>query len=516
MTDVRVVIVGAGIGGLTSAALLAAQGCDVTVCEAAAGPGGKARQDMCDGVGIDAGPTVFTKRSVFEAIFDACGGSLDDHLTLLPADVLARHAWRESERLNLFADPEASEDAIAAFAGPEEARGYARFRAAAKRAHDTLDDSFMRNSKTTPWGLAARIGPRRLPDMFAIRPMKTLWPVLGSYFKDPRLQQLFGRYATYCGASPFQASATLMLIAHVEAEGVWLIDGGLSALALALEKLGRRNNVRYRYSASVAEVIVSDDKASGVILASGERISADRVVVNADPAALATGLFGTAAKRAVAAYAPQNRSLSAVTFLGNVEAKGFDLSHHNVFFSRNYRAEFDSLAKGQLAPLPSVYVCAQDRNPGASAPKGNERVQIIINAPANGDTHHYSEQEIASCRTHMLEALRTSGLTLDGQLHATTPTDFHARYPATGGALYGRASHGWAASFRRPGARTMIPGLYCAGGGTHPGAGVPMAALSGQLATASLMKDLVSTRRFHPVAMAGGTSTRSAAITNSG
>ncbi len=516
MAHPSVLIIGAGIGGLTSAALLAAQGCDVTLCEAASGSGGKARQDVIDGVGIDAGPTVFTKRATFEAIFNACGGSLDEHLTLTPADILARHAWSNSERLDLFADPQASENAIGMFAGPKEARGYARFRAAAKRAHDTLDDSFMRNTKTTPWGLAARIGPRRMADMFAIRPMQTLWPVLGSYFKDPRLQQLFGRYATYCGASPFQASATLMLIAHVEAEGVWLIDGGLSALARALESLGTRNGVRFRYDAVVAEIAVEGGKATGVTLASGERISADRVIVNADPAALSTGIFGAAARRAVPAYPPKDRSLSAVTFLGHVKANGFDLSHHNVIFSNDYKAEFDALARGQLADRPSVYLCAQDRMPGAPDPTGHERVQIIINAPANGDTHHYSEQEIDQCRAHMLEAFETAGLTLDGQLHATTPTDFNARYPATGGALYGRASHGWAASFRRPGARTTIPGLYCAGGGTHPGAGVPMAALSGQLAAVSLLTDLNSTRQFHPVAMAGGMSTRSAPITNSG
>ena len=512
MAQPRVVIVGAGIGGLTSAALLAAEGCAVTLCEATRVPGGKAHAEN----GIDAGPTVFTKRAVFEAIFDACGDSLDAHLTLHPADILARHAWSESERLDLFADPAASADAIAAFAGSTEARGYGRFRAAAKRAHDVLDDSFMQAGRTTPWGLTARIGLSHFPDMLAIRPMETLWRVLGTYFGDPRLRQLFGRYATYCGSSPFRAPATLMLIAHVEAEGVWLIDGGLSALSRALEALGTRGGVDFRYDATVAEIVVEHGRAAGVTLASCERIDADHVIVNADPAALASGRFGAATRRAVTPLAPKDRSLSAVTFLGHVRASGFDLSHHNVFFSRDYRAEFDALARQRLPQEPSVYVCAQDRMPGAPAPSGPERVQIIVNAPADGDTHRYSEQEIASCRQQMLATLARSGLTLDGPLQPTTPTDFNARYPATGGALYGRASHGWAASFRRPGARTTIPGLYCAGGGTHPGAGVPMAALSGRLAAASLMTDLTSTRRFHPAAMAGGMSTRSARTTHSG
>ena len=510
MGQTHVVVVGAGIGGLTCAALLAAQGCQVTVVDMADQPGGKARQDDIDGTAIDAGPTVFTKRDVFAAIFDACGGSLDDAVVLRPAGVLARHAWTPRERLDLYADAAASEDAIGRFAGAAEAQGYARFRAAAKRAHDTLDLSFMRASKTSPLGLMRRIGFLRGGDMLTIRPLRTLWSVLGDFFADPRLRQLFGRYATYCGSSPFEASATLMLIAHVEAEGVWLIDGGLSALSRALEEIGRRNHARYRYGCRVEQVLFENGCAAGVMLASGERIAADRVVMNADPAALARGMFGTPAARAVPALRPADRSLSAMTFLGHVRASGFELSHHNVFFSPDYPAEFAALKQGQLAAAPSVYLCAQDRGSGHDTPTGRERVQIIVNAPANGDTHDYSEQEIAKCRTQMLDSLSRGGLTLHGPLQGTTPTDFNQRYPATGGALYGRASHGWAASFRRPGASTRIPGLYCAGGGTHPGAGVPMAALSGQCAADSLLSDLVSTRRFHPAAITGGTSTRSA------
>jgi 1-hydroxycarotenoid 3,4-desaturase len=337
-----------------------------------------------------------------------------------------------------------------------------------------------------------------------------MWNVLGGFFPDPRLRQLFGRYATYCGSSPFEASATLMLIAHVEAEGVWLIDGGLSALARALEALGTQNGVRFRYNESVASI-----QPEGVTLASGERIRADSIIVNADPSALATGKFGPGVRKAVPALDARDRALSAITFLGHVKPSGFDLSHHNVFFSRDYAAEFASLKQGHLAAAPSVYLCAQDRGVGRAAP-AIERVQIIVNAPANGDAHHYSDQEIDQCRADMLAALSHCGLILDGPLHATTPNDFEARYPATGGALYGRASHGWAASFRRPGARTRIPGLYCAGGGTHPGAGVPMAALSGRLAAASLIADRASTRSFHPLAMPGGMSMRSVQTTASG
>lgn len=506
MAHTRTLIVGAGIGGLTAAALLAAQGEQVTVCEAMDGPGGKAHAED----GIDAGPTVFTKRDIFEQIFAECGTSLGDFVTMHRAGVLARHAWSADERLDLFADADESADAIAAFSGPAAARSYHAFRRAAKRAHDALDTTFMRAGRTSPLGLMARMGLSRAGDMIAIRPMANLWRTLGRYFPDPRLRQLFGRYATYCGASPFEASATLMLIAHVEAEGVWLIDGGLSALARALESLGALHGVRFRYGARVVRI-----DRGGVQLVSGERIEADSIVVNADPAALSAGWFGDAVRRAVPPLRSADRALSAVTFLGRVKPSGFDLAHHNVFFSRDYAAEFAALKSGCLAGEPSVYLCAQDRGTGP-APSGAERIQIIINAPANGDTHVYSEQEIARCQVDMQAVFGRCGLTLDGPLTATTPTDFASRYPATGGSLYGRASHGWAASFRRPGSRTRIPGLYCAGGGTHPGAGVPMAALSGRLAAACLLSDRASTRSFHPQAMPGGMSTRSAPTIASG
>jgi 1-hydroxycarotenoid 3,4-desaturase len=511
MSGSRAIIVGAGIGGLTSAALLAAKGYDVTVVEAAGHPGGKVRQDIIGGVGIDAGPTVFTKRPVFDAIFDACGASLDDHVTLKPASILARHAWGQ-DRLDLFADQRASEDAIGTLAGAEAARGYMRFCAEAKRVHDYIDEPFMQSSKTSAPGLAWRIATQRPRDLFVMRPFESLWKVLGDYFPDPRLRQLFGRYATYCGASPFLAPSTLMLIAHVEAEGVWFVDGGLSSLAHALEALARKNGARFRYQSRVEQILTDFGAVSGVRLAGGERLIGDSVVLNADTTALAEGLFGVKAGTTVP---PAARSLSAMTFLGVVKADGFPLTHHNVFFSDDYRAEFDALGAAKLALNPTAYLCAQDRldHSDLNAP---ERVQIIINAPANGDTHHYSDQEIDTCRTAMHATLAQSGLTLSGDLQATTPTDFAIRFPATGGALYGRASHGWAASFRRPGARTTIPGLFLAGGSTHPGAGVPMVALSGQLAAASVISDRASMPSSRPRATPGGMSTPSAQTAASG
>ena len=512
----RVVIVGGGVGGLVSAALLAARGVDVTLCEAASTPGGKLRALPVDGVAVDAGPTVFTMRNVFEEIFAKCGANFGDYVALTPATTLARHGWSDGSSLDLFADRAASEDAIGTFAGASAARGYRNFCDEAARIFRIVEGPFMCSPKTGPLGLAQAVGLDRPGDMLAIRPMDNLWKALGKHFPDPRLHQLFGRYATYSGASPFKAPATLMLIAHVEASGVWLVEGGMHRVAEALAVLATRAGAKLKYSARVSEICVETGRATGVVLANGERIEAERIVVNADPAALATGAFGTDARRAVRPVPPKARSLSAMVFLIRGRATGVPLKRHNVFFSDDYRAEFDAIAAGRLAAAPSTYVCAQDRDEGASN-QSQERFQIIVNAPANGDTHSYSEEEIDLCQSRMLASMERCGsMLLPDTVSVLAPNDFEELNPSTGGALYGRVSHGFLASFLRQGTRTRIDGLYCVGGSTHPGAGVPMAALSGRLAAECLLSDLASTATSRRAAIAGGTSMRSATTGSTG
>jgi 1-hydroxycarotenoid 3,4-desaturase len=347
-----------------------------------------------------------------------------------------------------------------------------------------------------------------------------MWNALGQHFKDQRLRQLFGRYATYCGSSPFAAPATLMLIADVEARGVWLIEGGIHALAKAIADLATRQGARVRTGAPVAEILTIKGRASGVKLASGEVVAADLVICNGDPAALATGRFGEGAARAVPAIPPAKRSLSALVWYAHTRTEGFELSHHNVFFSPDYAREFREIAAGQPPADPTVYVCAMDRSAGEHAPRpqGRERIQIIVNAPANGDVHHYSSEERERCTRTMMATLKRCGLALEDPLphQLMTPQDWEGLFPATGGALYGRASHGWAASFQRQGPKTRLPGLYCTGGATHPAAGVPMAALSGQLAARVIAKDLASTRTSPRAAIPGGMSTRSATTGSTG
>ncbi|NCA68604.1 MAG: phytoene desaturase [Sphingobacteriia bacterium] len=498
MPTEQIIIVGAGIGGLVTAVQLAARGMAVKVIERAPTPGGKMREVSVGGQRIDAGPTVFTMRWIFDEIFDAAGASLEDYLTLTPFEILARHAWSEQEHFDLYADEARTIEAIGDFAGAAEAERYRGFCAHARTIFETLDGPFIRASRPNPLSLVSRCGISGFAGLRRIKPFDTLWQALGEHFHDQRLRQLFGRYSTYCGSSPFLAPATLMLIAHVERQGVWSVEGGMHQTAVALARLAESLGATIQYQTEVAEILIERGRARGVRLGSGEQLSADAVVFNGDVAALAQHRLGPAVSRAVAATTPAERSLSAITWSLVAETEGFPLLRHSVFFCRDYAAEFEDIfGRAQVPREGTIYICAQDRGDhNDTAPPGPERLLCLLNAPAMGDRHPFDTAEIKQCEQRAFGLLERCGLKIHRTPETsvvTTPAVFEQLFPATGGALYGQASHGWRASFTRPPSRSKVPGLYLAGGSAHPGAGVPMAAMSGRLAAAAVIEDLAST-----------------------
>ena len=504
MKPERIIVVGGGVGGLAAAADLARHGAQVTVCERAAEPGGKMRQLDVAGIGVDAGPTVFTMRWIFEQLFADAGDSLERRLELAPAGILARHAWRAGGMLDLHADVDRSADAIAAFAGSAEADGYRDFCRRSADVYRTLEQSFIAAQRPSPLDLVRRVGFGRLDAMWRTAPMQNLWGALGQHFRDPRLRQLFGRYATYCGSSPLTAPATLMLVAHVEQDGVWQVRGGMRAVALALAALAERQGAEIRVATEVARILIEGGRAAGVQLANGERLDADAVVFNGDVSALGAGLLGEHLRSAAPAVAPAARSLSAVTWCMNLRTRGFPLEHHNVFFASDYPDEFRAIfERREITAAPTVYVCAQDRGVLAAEAvhephPDSERLLLLVNAPADGDSHRWTEAEIAALESRSFGLLRDCGLELErspGDAVITTPTQFAELFPGSGGALYGRASAGAMSTFQRPCARSGVAGLYLAGGSVHPGPGVPMAAMSGRLAAAQWLADRGTARR---------------------
>ncbi|MEL6291739.1 MAG: FAD-dependent oxidoreductase, partial [Pseudomonadota bacterium] len=343
MSEAPVIIVGAGIGGLTAALELAVKGCPVLVLERQKTVGGKMRQVHFDGfAGIDSGPTVFTMRWVFDELFDNLGLDFNAEVPLKKLDLLARHGWPDGSRLDLFADTERSADAIGTFAGSEDASAYRQFAKTSADVFETLDRTFMRASRPNPLSLTARIARQNVRGMTAIHPFRTLAAELARTFRDPRLQQLFGRYATYTGGSPYLAPATLMLIAHAERCGVWIADGGMHALATTFADLVTQHGGTVRCGVHVSDISVSGGRASGVQLADGEAIAASAIIFNGDISALGAGHLGaaTADKHKRQAVQPADRSQSAITWSAIARGASDDIAPHTVAFGPDYASEF--------------------------------------------------------------------------------------------------------------------------------------------------------------------------------
>lgn len=486
------VVIGAGMAGLAAAISLAAKGIEVTLLESRPYSGGKMRTLDTDIGPVDSGPTVFTMKYVFERLFSAADKRIEDFLELEQASILARHAWNAEGTFDLFANREQSTASISDFFDSENAKGYEQFCKDAEGIFKSLKDNFIGAQQPGPFELGNRIGLTKVGEILNLRPFQTLWSALGNYFPDPRLRQLFGRYSTYVGSSPFQTPATLMLIAHVEQEGVWFVKGGMHKLAQSMEKLASKLGVNLHKDGIIKKIDIENGKIIGAQVSDGNTISADQIVYCGDISNL-RNMLSTNQTRAPKPVLENKRSLSAITWSSKVKANGYPLHHHNVLFSDDYKREFDEIFANRHSPKkPTVYICAQDRHDcDQFDAKKQERVLCLINAPANGDHTILSEKDLQQCQENMTLTLQQCGLNLELQDPVITqPSNFNQLFPGSGGALYGRASHGWMASFARPGAKTKIPGLYLAGGSVHPGPGVPMATLSGMLAAEQICTDL--------------------------
>lgn len=542
----KIAVVGGGIAGMMAALRLARAGCNVTLFEAAGQLGGKIRTETFDldgsSVSIDCGPTVFSLKPLFDEMFDTMGLDFDALVEATPEPLLARHFWpsdtEEVVSLDLYTDTEQSVDAVGAFSGRRDADAFRALLDHARYVFRSVDQCFMRAVSPSAPRLIASLPLLGLPLLLKARPWQSVWTYLKAHFSDPRLIQLFARYSTYCGGNPMKTSALLLLVLQAEFAGIWSLKGGMAALARAMETPLWQAGVTIKTGAAVARIDVAAGTLTGVQLADGDRYAFDGLVMAGDVSALQPMLEDGSKAKAPRPVDAAYRSNSAATLTGvcalsgptSGKTSGRMTAKHTVFFSADYAREFAEIAGGRIPDDPTIYMNRTALNIGSQGlPGGQDMSGIFCIANARAlqrhderrvplsDADHRAgtdgadilSEERELWRSKIELKFRSMGLELihESVPKITLPQDFAARYPGSGGALFGRAPHGMLASFLRPGLRSRIRGLYLASGSAHPSAGVPMAALSGYTAAGAALADLALMKRLHPAATFGGTST---------
>lgn len=492
----EIVVVGAGVGGLAAAIRLGAAGHDVIVLERNDEIGGKLAERRADGFTWETGPSLLTLPSVFEDLAHAAGRRLEDLLDLTRLDPICRYRFADGSCFDHRAglDDAAAEAELLTPGGGEQWRAFMDHAAS---VWEVAERTFFAGPMASPLRLLRRMRSPR--DLLAIDPLRSLHARDEASFDDPRLVQYADRYATYSGSSPFDAPATLSCIPHLEQSlGAWYVRGGLARLAETLGRLATDVGVTVRTGCDVAGVCRDGDRATGVRLASGERIDVDAVVADADALHLYRDLLPHRRARRRAEAAP--RSSSGFVLLLGVEGRTEGLAHHNVSFSADYRDEFAALFdRGEPARNPTVYVAASSITDPTQAPAGHENWFVLVNAPAFSTKHRSDagadlvEHAYAGYGDHVLEVMAARGWDLSGRIvhrEEITPADIASRYRTPGGSIYGTSSNGAMAAFLRPGNRGPIDRLYLCGGSSHPGGGLPLVAISGKIAAELCLDDL--------------------------
>ena len=497
MAEQPIIIIGAGIGGLSSAIRLQAAGHHVIVLEKNALVGGKMYLMQQDGFHFDTGPSVITMRHVFEDLFAAAGRRLENYLTLLPADPLTRYFYRDGTVLDASSDMGTMAQAIADIE-PRDVEGYFSYLGYAARIHRITGPVFIYDQPPTLKSFT-KVAP---PDWLKADTFRTMQAAIRSHVKSPKLRQLLGRFATYVGGSPYDAPATLNVISHVElVGGVWYPQGGIYQIALALEKLARELGVEICTEHPVRQINVQAGRATGVTLEDGAVMNAKAVISNAD---VTTTLKHMMPKGSVKASRLQHLSnyepsCSGFVLLLGVDKEHPQLAHHNVFFSDDYKAEFAAIFKQALPPDdPTIYVSISSKTDADHAPAGSENWFVLVNAPALSDAYDWS-QNAQAYRDRVLRILAEKhGIDIRDHIRTETiltPQTLADMSGAWRGALYGPSANNRFTVFMRPHNRSKdVRGLYFAGGTTHPGGGVPMVMLSGKVAADMVQHDLQHTR----------------------
>ena len=481
----RAVVIGAGLGGIAAAGYLAAAGFEVEVFEQAAAPGGKAGSEMIGPYRFDTGPSLLTMPFVFDEWFEALGMKRSEHLGFVPLSPITRYFFSDGSGLHSYSRRELFLDEIRGNTreNPEQV---ARYLEACRKIYATAGNIFLRNSLHEKETYLSREFLRALPGLPFIGAMTKMDSINRRFFTDPKLVQLFNRYATYNGSSPYKTPGTMTLIPHVEYNlGAFGVEGGIRAIPDSMYAAAREKGAVFHFSSPVEKILTEKGRVTG-IRAGGERIESSVVVSNADVLSTYEKLLFAPGSREARRYRRLEPSSSGIVFYWGIKKTFPELGLHNIFFSSDYPVEFRWIFdKGDLPEDLSVYINITSRLSTADAPEGGENWFVLINAPADygQDWPTITRRVRNRVLAKLYSRLGTEILPLIEAEGSLTPPEIESRTSSTHGSLYGIASNSISASFRRhPNRSRRLDGLYFCGGSAHPGGGMPLAVLSGTIA----------------------------------
>jgi phytoene desaturase len=487
------IIIGAGIGGIASAARLARQGFDVTVLEKNETPGGRANQIIRDGHRFDVGPTLFLMPEVWEETYAALGERLSDHLDLKRIDPTYAVHFEDGLRLQLtsnLGDMQIQLEKVEKTAFT----GFLSYIAEGSLHYKLSVEKFLgRNFHN----IFEYFSPGNLPLLFRLKALQKHYANTGRFFKDPDLKAAFTFQNMYLGLSPFDAPATYSLLQYTElAEGVWYPMGGMYHAIASLADIAVKLGVKFLYNSPVREIKTDGSRVQSVITEDGREFSADVFVGNADLPYIYRKLLPESSESR--RLETKRYTCSTIMFYWGVDKRYPQLAHHNVFLGGDYRASFDSIFEDHDLPdQPSFYVHAPARTDPAAAPAGQDTLYVLVPVGhLDAGTHQDWEARVQRARATVLNRLSHEMNMPDLEQHIKfeivyQPEVWKERFNLEKGAAFGLSHNFMQVGYLRPQNRhKRYKNLYFAGASTHPGTGLPIVLLSAKLTTQRILEDL--------------------------
>jgi phytoene desaturase len=490
MSSRSVVIIGAGIGGITAAIHLARGGLHVTVVEKNATPGGRCGQMSQGGHRFDTGPTLFVMPLLYEEEFRALGTSVRERLDLQRVDPTYHLVFEDGSQLALTSDLQSMHDQLESIQ-PGSFQGYLRYLQEGNRHYQLVLETLVKHDF------------RKASDFFnfpnlavisRLKPLINHYRNMAAYFWEPRLKSAFTFQDIYTGLSPFEAPATFSMMPFTElAHGVWYPKGGMASVAETLADLAGQAGVEFIYNSPVERIDTNSTHARGVVLAGGARLQADVVLANADLPYVYQNLLPQ--DRMARKLLQKEYSCSVISFFWGVDKTFEGLGPHTLFLADDYRENFERIQYLGLPANPSLYLHAPARLDPSMAPPGQDSLTAIVPV---GHMRENGQQDWGNlrdeARQHVFRRLRTLGISdLEDHIkfeEAFTPPEWRERYNLVKGSTHGLSHTLTQMAYFRPSNRHVrYQNLYFVGASTHPGTGIPTAMVSGRLVSERIREE---------------------------